>query len=377
MFQRAQRKKARLRLALCGTSGSGKTYSALLVAFGLGGKVAMIDTERGSGELYSHLGEYDVCRIEPPFLPEKYVKAIHEAESLGYDTIIIDSLSHAWAGSGGLLEEVDKRKGRGNDFAAWRDVTPMHNALVDAMLQSTSHIIATMRSKTAYDMVKDEKTGKVKPVKVGLAPVQRDGMEYEFTAVLDLDVDRHVASASKDRTGLFDGKVVIPDAQTGRDLAAWLDQGAPVPPPPPPPPPFDLAALATELDGLAMPAVRAKWDENAAGYRALPEYRQITGVYQARIDVLTQQAGAMAKQDQKREADNAAPAPATDAQIKRLQALYSKTPREARLADASSFFGREVTSFKTLTKSEASELIEAKGGQKFPESSDQMDQVPF
>ncbi len=372
MFQRAQRKKARLRLALCGTSGSGKTYSALLIAFGLGGKVAMIDTERGSGELYSHLGEYDVCRIEPPFLPEKYVKAIHEAESLGYDTIIIDSLSHAWAGSGGLLEEVDKRKGRGNDFAAWRDVTPMHNALVDAMLQSTSHIIATMRSKTAYDMVKDEKTGKVKPVKVGLAPVQRDGMEYEFTAVLDLDVDRHVASASKDRTGLFDGKVVIPDAQTGRALADWLDQGAPEPAPPPP---FDLAALATELDGLAMSAVRAKWEESAARYRALPEYRQITGVYQARIDVLTQQAGAMAKQDQKREADTAPLA--SEAQVKRLQTLYGKTPREARLADASSFFGHEVTSFKTLTRLEASELIEAKGGQKFPETSEQMDNVPF
>lgn len=373
MFQRAQRKKARLRLALCGTSGSGKTYSALLIAFGLGGKVAMIDTERGSGELYSHLGEYDVCRIEPPFLPKKYVDAIHEAEGLGYDTIIIDSLSHAWVGSGGILEEVDKRKGRGNDFAAWRDVTPMHNALVDAMLQSSCHIIATMRSKTAYDMVEDK--GKIKPVKVGLAPVQRDGMEYEFTAVLDLDVDRHIATSSKDRTGLFDGKVIIPDAGTGRDLAAWLEQGAPVPPPPAPPPPFDLTALATELDGLGMNAVRAKWDENAASYRVMPEHRQITGVYQARIDVLTKEAGDMAKQDQQREADKTAPA--TEAQVKKLCTLYGKATREERLANAASFFGHEVTSFKSLTRFEASELIEAMGGQKFPESSDQMDQVPF
>ncbi|WP_300831990.1 ATP-binding protein [uncultured Bilophila sp.] len=251
MFKRAERKKARLRLALCAPSGAGKTYSALLIAQGLGGRIAMIDTERGSGELYSHLCEYDVCQLEPPYTPRKYVEAIHEAERAGYSTIIIDSLSHAWAGQGGLLEEVDKRKGRGNDFTAWRDITPMHNALVDAMLQSSCHIIATMRTKTAYEIVKDERTGKTKPVKVGLAPVQRDGLEYEFTVVLDIDIDKHVASASKDRTSLFDGERFVPSEETGRALLEWLESGAEpsIRPAPPQPRPerVDLAALAADL----------------------------------------------------------------------------------------------------------------------------------
>ena len=226
MFKRAERKKARLRLALCGPSGSGKTYSAILIAQGLGGKIALIDSERGSGSLYAHLCEYDVADLEPPYTPLKYIQALKAAEQAGYNVIIVDSLTHPWAGQGGLLEEVDKRKGKGNDFTAWREITPQHNALVDAILQSKCHVIATMRSKTAYDMVKDERTGKVKPVKVGLAPVQRDGMEYEFTAVLDLDVDRHFATSSKDRTELFDGKMSIPSIETGRELLAWLETGA-------------------------------------------------------------------------------------------------------------------------------------------------------
>ena len=232
MFKRAERKKAKLRLALCAPSGAGKTYSALLIAQGLGGRIAMIDTERGSGELYSNLCEYDVCQLQPPYSPKKYIEAIHEAERAGYTTIIVDSLTHAWAGQGGLLEEVDKRKGKGNDFTAWRDITPQHNALVDAMLQSPCHIIATMRTKTAYEVVKDERTGKTKPVKVGLAPVQRDGLEYEFTVVLDIDVDKHVASASKDRTSLFDGEVFVPTVETGQTILQWLESGvdAPVPP---------------------------------------------------------------------------------------------------------------------------------------------------
>ncbi|MFV0422222.1 ATP-binding protein [Oleidesulfovibrio sp.] len=229
MFKRAERKKAKLRLALCAPSGAGKTYSALLIAQGLGGSIAMIDTERGSGELYSHLCAYDACQVEPPYTPQKYIEAIRFAERAGYTTIIIDSLTHAWAGQGGLLEEVDKRKGRGNDFTAWRDITPQHNALVDAMLQSSCHIIGTMRTKTAYDMVKDDRTGKVKPVKVGLAPVQRDGLEYEFTVVMDIDTERHMATASKDRTSLFDGKVFVPTVDTGRALLEWLEGGKPAP----------------------------------------------------------------------------------------------------------------------------------------------------
>lgn len=109
LFNRAERKKAFLKIAITGVSGSGKTYSALQLAQGLGGKIAMIDTENGSGELYSSLCDYDVAPMSAPFSPEKYIEYIHEAEQAGYSVLIIDSLSHAWAGEGGLLEFVDKK----------------------------------------------------------------------------------------------------------------------------------------------------------------------------------------------------------------------------------------------------------------------------
>ena len=236
MFKKAERKKAKLRLALCAPSGAGKTYSALLIGQGLGGRIAMIDTERGSGELYSNLCEYDVCQVEPPYTPQKYIDAIKAAERAGYNVVIIDSLTHAWAGEGGLLAEVDKRKGKGNDFTAWRDITPQHNALVDAMLQSSCHIIATMRTKQEYVLVDETRNGKtVKvPKKVGMAPVQRDGMEYEFTVVFDIDVDRHMATASKDRTSLFDGQFFTPTIETGQRLVEWLENGVDAPKPTPP-----------------------------------------------------------------------------------------------------------------------------------------------
>lgn len=226
-FKKAQRKQAKLRLALCGPSGSGKTYSALLIAQGLApaGKIALIDTERGSGELYAHLVDYDVAPLTPPYTPERYIALIREAEQAGYDVLIIDSLSHAWTGAGGVLDLHEKAATatKGNSWAAWREVTPLHNALVDALLGADLHLIATMRTKTAYEVTDSD--GKKKPVKVGLAPVQRDGMEYEFTAVLDLTIDAHIATASKDRTSLFDGKHFTPAPETGETLREWLETG--------------------------------------------------------------------------------------------------------------------------------------------------------
>ena len=226
MFTKAKRQQSKLRLALIGPSGSGKTYSSLLIAKGLGGSIALIDTERGSGNLYSDIADYDIAELEPPFTPEKYVEAIREAEKAGYNTVIIDSLSHAWSGQGGVLEFVDQvTKSEKNNFEAWRQASPKHNALVDALIQSKAHIIGTMRSKTQWEVQKDERTGKTKPVKIGLAPEQRSGVEYEFTCALELAVEGHVASASKDRTSLFDGQYFVPSEATGLTLARWL-QGA-------------------------------------------------------------------------------------------------------------------------------------------------------
>jgi hypothetical protein len=223
-IRKAERKKAKLRLGIAAPSGAGKTYSALLMAFGIGGKVGLIDTEHGSGDLYAHLGDYDVIGIEAPYTVAKYIQAVEAFEAEGYTTIIIDSLSHAWAGDGGLLDKQGKMADRGtNSFAAWRTITPEHNALVDAMLQSPCHIIATMRAKQEYVLETNDK-GKQQPKKVGLAPVQREGMEYEFTVMLDVDM-HHVASASKDRTSLFDGRFFKISKDTGEELLAWLETG--------------------------------------------------------------------------------------------------------------------------------------------------------
>lgn len=228
-FRKAERKKAKLRLGIVGPAGSGKTYSSLLIAAGLGGRIALIDTENGSGDLYAgrkEMPEYDVCPISAPYTVHKYLEAIKEAENAGYSVIIIDSLSHAWAGDGGLLDQQGKiaDSGKGNSYTAWRHVTPLHNKLVESILQSPCHVIATMRAKTEYVIETDSK-GKQVPKKVGLAPVQRDGMDYEFTVVFDIDLNHNV-QVSKDRTAMFDGMIFRPGEETGSTLRAWLDTGS-------------------------------------------------------------------------------------------------------------------------------------------------------
>ena len=225
-FRKAEKRKAKLRLAITGAAGSGKTYGALLIAKGIGGKIVLLDTENGSGDLYAGVCDYDVGTIKAPYTIDKYIDGIKQAESLGYDIIIIDSLSHAWAGEGGLLETVDNiaaSSRSGNSYTAWRQVTPMHNKLIETMLNSPCHIIATMRSKTEYIIIENDK-GRKEPRKVGLAPVQREGMDYEFGVVFDLG-QNHMATVSKDRTSLFDGQVFTLSQQTGQTLKEWLESG--------------------------------------------------------------------------------------------------------------------------------------------------------
>lgn len=260
-IRKAERKKVKLRLGIAAPSGAGKTYGALLLAFGLGGKVGLIDTEHGSGDLYADLGEYDIIGIEAPYTVVKYQEAIKKFESAGYSTIIIDSLSHAWAGDGGLLDKQGKIADKtGNGYTAWRNVTPEHNALVEAMLRSPCHIIATMRSKQEYILETNEK-GKQQPKKVGMAPVQREGMEYEFTVILDVDMN-HIASASKDRTRLFDGQFFKIAPDTGKSLLTWLGTGSE-------PPKVDKKALADHKAAIeAAESLDALKTAYTAAYRA-------------------------------------------------------------------------------------------------------------
>ena len=221
---KAERKQAVIKMGLQGPSGSGKTYSALLLAYGLvkdWDKVAVIDSENHSADLYAHLGDYNVLNIGPPFSPAKYIEAISICEAAGMEVVIIDSISHEWDGAGGIL---DIHSGMmGNSFTNWSKVTPMHNGFVNKILQSPAHIIATIRSKQDY--ILSERNGKMVPEKVGLKGVTREGMDYEFTIVLDLDL-KHQATASKDRTGLFmDKPQAIITEGTGMIIKEWCMNG--------------------------------------------------------------------------------------------------------------------------------------------------------
>lgn len=269
-IKKATKTQSRLRLALIGPSGSGKTYTALAIATSLKKPVCVIDTERGSASKYAHLFEFDVVDDLDAFSPEAYVSVIDECCRRGYGCIIIDSLSHAWMGKGGALEQVDKaaKRASGNSFAAWRDVTPMHNRLVDSMISASAHVIATMRTKVDW-VIEEDSRGKKVPKKIGLAPVQRDGLDYEFDVVGDMTLENEMI-IGKTRCPALAGQVFPKPGQNVADiLNEWLTTGAPMPVAVPPPvaPPVDAArtshlAVVDELKTRIL-AVAASGDDAA------------------------------------------------------------------------------------------------------------------
>lgn len=220
-IRKAERKKAKLRLGMAGASGSGKTWGALEIATGMGGKIGMIDTESGRGELYGEDFDYDIIRLDSPYSPSRYVEAIKSFERSGYSVLIIDSLSHAWSGEGGVLSIVEKAGGQFQ--SGWKIGTPQQNLLIDTIIHSPLHIITTLRTKTEYVVEKNEK-GKNEPRKIGLAPIQRDQLEYEFTVFMTLSQD-HIAHITKDNTKLYDQQFVKPSKEMGAALMTWLNEG--------------------------------------------------------------------------------------------------------------------------------------------------------
>lgn len=226
-LRKATRKQVKLRLNISGPSGAGKTYSALRMAYGLVGawdKIAVIDTENGSASLYSHLGDFNTLDLEPPFSPEKYIQAIDVCINAGAECIVIDSSSHEWNGPGGCLE-INERlaaaKYKGNTWSAWNETTPRHDAFVSKVLHSPVHIITCTRSKMETVMGEGKKVHKV-----GMKDQQREGWEYELTVSLNVERDTHMATASKDRTNLFEGKEpFIITEQTGKVIREWCEAG--------------------------------------------------------------------------------------------------------------------------------------------------------
>lgn len=220
-IRKAERKKAKIKMAIQGASGSGKTYSSLLIAYGLckdWSKIIVIDTENNSADLYSNLGGYNVLNIQAPFTPEKYIEALQMCLKALAGVIIIDSTSHCWD----YLIDLHANMS-GNSFTNWSKITPRQNAFINAILQADCHIISTIRVKQDY--VLNQKDGKYIPEKVGLKAVQRDGVDYEFTLVLDIDA-KHQAKASKDRTNLFVEKSDFTiTSETGENISSWCNNG--------------------------------------------------------------------------------------------------------------------------------------------------------
>lgn len=241
-LKKAQRSKAYLKLGMSAPSGGGKTVGALLIAYGLmkekypkesdafrWGKIAIVDTENGSGELYvgsevsgTKIGVYNAITLTEPFTADKYTQSIELCNEAGMEVCILDSTTHLWTGTGGLLEKQSNvTKKTGNSYTAWRDVTPDYKKFVDTMLQTPIHVIATARSKQEYVVDKDS-NGKSSVRKVGLEPEQRKGFEFEFTTFFEIDAE-HKAYGSKDRTNLFDGQWFTITPKIGEQLMRWLE----------------------------------------------------------------------------------------------------------------------------------------------------------
>ncbi len=222
MFQKARKQSAYLKIALSGASGAGKTFSALRLARGLvpNGKIAVIDTENGSSNLYASQFDFDVTEIEPPYTINKLIEATKYALNNDYDVIIQDSGSHWWEGVLSYKKSLDDRGG--NSFANWQTANEHYKLYLRATLASNVHTIVTLRSKTEYLLQENEK-GKFTPKKVGLAPIHRDGVEYEFSCVLDISASSHEAQATKDRTNLFGDSIFMITEETGARIMQWLN----------------------------------------------------------------------------------------------------------------------------------------------------------
>jgi len=243
LIKKAKREKVKVKVLLMSPSGGGKTYSALRLAKGMGGKTLMIDTEARRGLYYANEFEYDYVelkevkrsdpdyeayrkllpRINEPYAPENYIALIRYAVDNGYDNLIIDSTTHEWSSKGGILDAKNKIPGS-NDFTKWAVLTPRHDNFIYEILHSPINVIATVRGRDSYVLETNEK-GKQAPKKVGLGAVQRDGMEYEYTVTFLLDQETHTATAMKDNTHLFEGKYSVLTEEDGEDLIKWANSG--------------------------------------------------------------------------------------------------------------------------------------------------------
>lgn len=264
IIQKAVRKRVYLKLVVTGPSGSGKTLGSIGLAMGLAPnkKVLVIDTENESAGYYAGRFDFDVIVMHAPFTTAKYMECLNAAVAGGYEVLVIDSLTHEWAGSGGLQDQKTAKDARGgNSYTNWGEMKQAHNKFTEALLQSPIHVVGTLRSKMAYVLEENDR-GKQTPRKVGLAPISAEDMEYEFGVVFDVERESHLAIASKDRMGLFEGRQFYLDEAIGKEIAAWLDGGAVLPP---------IASPASSVPALGlMPASMVPVLEKAMDAAGVP-----------------------------------------------------------------------------------------------------------
>ncbi|QBI97403.1 AAA-ATPase [Mycobacterium phage Fancypants] len=228
-FKPATREASYARIALSGPSGSGKTYTALALGTALADKVAVIDTERGSASKYVGLNGWQFDTVQPDsFSPLSLVELLGLAAGGEYGCVIVDSLSHYWMGVDGMLEQADRHAVRGNTFAGWKEVRPDERRMIDALVSYPGHVIVTMRSKTEY-VIEENERGKKTPRKVGMKPEQRDGIEYEFDVVGDLDHDNTLTVVKSRIHTLAKAVVPMPGEEFAHRIRDWLSDGARVP----------------------------------------------------------------------------------------------------------------------------------------------------
>src|SRR6266542_2565522 len=224
-FRKAVKHGAKLRLAVCGPSGSGKTYTLLKLASELGGPIAVVDTERGSASKYADIVDFDVLELDS-YDPRKLVEMIDAVAQHGYQVLCIDSLSHFWMGKDGELDQVDRiarRMQSNSSSAAWKLVNPVHNELVDRITGAPLHVLVSLRAKTEWVLDRDEKTGKTAPRKVGVAPVMRDGIEYEFDVCGEMDQENTLVITKSRCPKLTGGVFLKPGTEVAQILKEWLD----------------------------------------------------------------------------------------------------------------------------------------------------------
>jgi hypothetical protein len=337
MFRKASKSQARLRMALVGPAKSGKTFTALSIGRHLGGRVVGIDTEHGSMEKYADKFDFDVVQLAV-FDPRNYIEMIKAAESEGYDVLVIDSLSHAWMGKGGVLEIADKaakQSRSGNSFAAWKEASPIHASLIEAIIQSRCHIIATMRSKTEYVIESDPRTGKMAPRKVGLAPVQRNEMEFEFDIIGEMTPE-HDMLIGGSRCEVLDNQVFNkPGKDVAQILIDWLSDGKrPNEPFQSPPQAAQVTAAPAQRIGLVSPDITTRLIE-ARDQLAMSEQQWISALSRRGVSEVSQ----LSAND-------------ADALLNNLMAHVMKKQADERAAQDGAAGGKDQYPFEAAAKPE-------------------------